>query len=35
VFVVTNRSRDDQKEAYGFTVNDRGEPTFEDKVRPI
>ena len=35
VLVVTNSGRDDQKEAYAFTVNERGEPAFEDKVRPI
>jgi hypothetical protein len=35
VLVVTNSGRDDQKEAYAFTVNERGDAEFEEKVRPI
>jgi beta-lactamase superfamily II metal-dependent hydrolase len=35
VLVVTNSGRDDQKEAYAFRVDDRGEIVFEDKVKPI
>ncbi len=35
VLVVTNIGRDDQKEAHAFTVNERGEPTFEEKVVSI
>ena len=27
--------RDDQKEAYAFTVNPRGETVFEDSVKSI
>ena len=35
VLVVTNSGKEDQKEAYAFTVDVRGEVSFEDQVRPI
>ena len=35
VLVVTNSGKTDQKEAYAFSVNARGETAFEDKVQPI
>ena len=33
--VVTNSGKEDQKEAYAFTVDARGDVSFEDQVRPI
>jgi Metallo-beta-lactamase superfamily len=35
VLVVTNSGKEDQKEAYAFTVDARGDVSFEDQVRPI
>lgn len=35
VLAVTNSGRDDRQEAYAFVVNERGEVTFEDDVKPI
>jgi hypothetical protein len=35
VLVVTNSGKTDQKEAYAFSVNARGETAFEEKVKPI
>lgn len=35
VLVATNSGKDDQKEAYAFSVDARGEIAFEDKVKPI
>jgi hypothetical protein len=35
VLAVTNSGRDDKQEAYAFAVNERGEVTFEDEVKPI
>jgi hypothetical protein len=32
VLVATNSGKDDQKESYAFTVDERGDATFEDET---